>query len=213
VKNNDSKERNFVTWRRVANEHRRRRQVRIRAMQNIDQMYSQYRSKLLAFIRQQIRDRELAEDILHDVFVKIVARSDSIREPAKLPSWLYQVTRNAIVDRLRSTRPYGELPPEIEAVVEESPAGTRLARCLQPMIDALPETYREAVMLSEIEGAPLKQVAERQRITLSGVKSRIQRARRRLAVMLQDCCRIELSGRGAILDFSPISENGAVCAA
>ena len=174
-------------------------------------MYRQYRSKLLGFITLRVGDRGLAEDILHDVFAKVITREDSLREPAKLTGWLYKVTRNAIIDRLRSNRPFVELPREIEAENEESTAEAKLAACLQPMIEALPETYREAVMLSEIDGMPLKRIAEGQRITLSGVKSRVQRGRQKLEVMLRDCCALEFSRDGTVMDFSPKASSGRPC--
>jgi RNA polymerase sigma-70 factor (ECF subfamily) len=172
-------------------------------VQNADQMYSQYRSKLLGFIRQRVSDRQAAEDILHDVFVKILGRKDCIREPAKITAWLYQVTRNAVVDHLRSSRPHYELPQDIEAEIDESKASAELARCLRPMIDALPATYREAIILSDLDGLPLKQIAGHEGITVSAVKSRVQRGRRMLESMLRDCCALEFSRRGAIMDFWP----------
>jgi RNA polymerase sigma-70 factor, ECF subfamily len=67
-------------------------------MQNAEQIYRQYRSKLLASIQERVRDEQMAEDVLHDVCVKIVGRNHHLREPAKLTAWLYQVTRNATID-------------------------------------------------------------------------------------------------------------------
>ena len=107
--------------------------------------------------------------------LKVIAREDSLRDSAKLTGWLYQVTRNAIVDLLRSNRRLDELRREIETKNDETGAEAKLSACLQPMIDALLETHRDAVMLSEIDGVPLKRIAEGQRISLSGAKSRVQR--------------------------------------
>jgi len=96
-------------------------------MQNIEHVYSQYQSRLLGFIRQRVGDPDLSQDILHDVFVKIVGRQDSLREPARITAWLYQVTRNAIIDRLRSSRPYEQLPQEIADAGEVPTAESKLA--------------------------------------------------------------------------------------
>lgn len=101
-------------------------------MENAEQVYRQYRSKLLAFIQQRVGGQELAQDILHDVFVKILGRENCLREPAKITAWLYQVTRNAIIDRLRSSRPHEELPQEIAANNEECTAEARLASFCSP---------------------------------------------------------------------------------
>jgi RNA polymerase sigma-70 factor, ECF subfamily len=181
-------------------------------VQNSEQVYSQYRCQLLGFIQQRVRDRDLAQDVLHDVFVKVVGRQDSLREPAKIAAWLHQVTRNAIIDRLRSSKPYVELPRDIAESGEEKPtAEARLASFLRPIIDTLPQIYREAIILSDLEGVPLKQIAERKGVTVSAVKSRVQRGRRMLENMLRDCCALEFSGRGEIMDFRPKSDNGCRC--
>lgn len=160
-------------------------------MDNAEQIYRQYRSELLAFIQQRAGSREVAQDILHDVFVKILGRKHCLREPAKITAWLYQVTRNAIIDRFRSNRVHEALPQEIPANNEESTAEARLASFLLPMIETLPAIYRDAIILSDIEGLRLKQIAECAGITVSAVKSRVQRGRRMLEAMLRDCCTLE----------------------
>jgi RNA polymerase sigma-70 factor, ECF subfamily len=183
----------------------------VTSMQNAEQVYRQYRSKLLAFIQQRVRDQQMAEDVLHDVFVKIVGRKNCLREPVKITAWLYQVTRNATIDRLRSNRPHEELPQQIVANNEEPTAEARLASFLRPMIDTLPEIYRDTIIFSELNGMPLKQIAEREGITVSAVKSRVQRGRRMLEAMLRDCCAFEFSRDGAIMDFWPKSASSCRC--
>ena len=180
-------------------------------MRNAEEVYSQYRSRLLAFIQQRVGDRDLAEDVLHDVFVKIVGREECSKDPAKMPAWLYQVTRNAIIDRFRSHRPHEELPQEIEANAEALTAEARLAGFLRPMIDTLPKIYRDSIISSELDGMPLKQIAQRERVSVSAVKSRVQRGRRMLKTMLRECCAFEFSRDGAIMGFWPKSASGCRC--
>ena len=180
-------------------------------MQNADQVYREYRSRLLAFIQQRVGARALAEDILHDMFVKLVGRETGLREPAKLTAWLYQVTRNAIVDRFRADRRHEELPQAIADDRDELTAEARLAGCMRPMIDALPEIYRNAISLSDLDGLPLKAIAERAGISVSAVKSRVQRGRRMLETMLTDCCTLELSRHGEIMDFWPKADGRGSC--
>jgi RNA polymerase sigma-70 factor (ECF subfamily) len=178
---------------------------------NPEQVYRQYRSELLAFIQQRVGSRELAQDVLHDVFVKILGRGDRLREPAKITAWLYQITRNAIIDRFRANRIYEELPQEIAAKSEETTAEARLASLLRPMIESLPAIYRDAIILSDLEGLHLKQIAEREGTTVSAVKSRVQRGRRMLEKRLHDCCAFQFSSRGEIMDFWPKSASGCPC--
>jgi RNA polymerase sigma-70 factor (ECF subfamily) len=181
------------------------------AVQNAEQVYFQYRSELLGFIQQRVRDRDLAQDVLHDVFVKIISLQDSLRDPIRITAWLYQVTRNAIIDRLRSSKSYEELPQEIADDGEEPTAETRLAGFLRPMIEGLPHIYRDAVILSDLEGIPLRRIAEREGVTVSAIKSRVQRGRRMLESLLHDCCTFEFSRRGEIMDFWPRADSGCRC--
>jgi RNA polymerase sigma-70 factor, ECF subfamily len=180
-------------------------------MQDAEQIYRQYRSKLLAFIQQRVRDQNIAEDVLHDVFVKILGLNGRLKEPAKITAWLYEVTRNATIDRLRSNRPYDELPGEIAANNDELSAEARLAGFLQPMIDGLPKIYRDAITLSELDGIPLKHIAEHEGVSVSAVKSRVQRGRHMLHAMLVACCAFEFSHDGAIMDYWPKSGGSCRC--
>ena len=79
------------------------------------------------------------------------------------------------------------------------------------MIDTLPKIYRDSIVFSELDGMPLKQIAERERISVSAVKSRVQRGRRMLKIMLRECCAIEFSRDGAIMDFWPKSAGSCRC--
>jgi RNA polymerase sigma-70 factor (ECF subfamily) len=69
------------------------------------------------------------------------------------------------------------------------------------MIQLLPDHYREALMLSEINGYTQQTVAAKQNLSLSGAKSRIQRGRTMMKDMLLDCCRFEFDPRGRIVDY------------
>ncbi len=146
---------------------------------------------------------DVAEDLLHDVFVRIHGRVGSLKEESKLESWLYQITRNAIVDYYRSKRPTEALPTWLEQPQsnEEDDVRLELSRCLGPMIERMPDSYRRAVQLSEIENRTQKDVADLEGISLSGAKSRVQRGRSMLARMLRDCCELELNRNNQVVDF------------
>jgi len=130
-------------------------------------------------------------------------RSATRRGGQKFEPWLYQIARNAVIDHYRARRPTEELPVDLaSAEGEKSDAARReLAECITPLVDALPEHYRDAVRLSELHGLTQQETARRLGLSLSGAKSRVQRARRLLEEMLLACCRVELDGRGAIVDY------------
>lgn len=160
-----------------------------------------YRDALVRFVAGRVRDPAAAEDIVHDVLVRALERASQLRDETKLASWLYGMTRNAIADHYRGHRPAEELPLEMAAETPAPAVLTELARCLTPLIAQLPESYRTAVELSEIEGLTQQETAARLGISLSGAKSRVQRARAKLQEKLLACCSVERDHRGNLTGY------------
>jgi RNA polymerase sigma-70 factor, ECF subfamily len=100
--------------------------------------------------------------------------------------------------------------------MEEPDARHELAQCLRPFIDSLPDHYREAVELSELRGLSQRETADRLGLSLSGAKSRVQRARQRLEELVLACCQVEFDSRGEIMDYRPVvgcaPQSGVGCA-
>ena len=159
-----------------------------------------YRAALVRFVEGRVRDRAAAEDIVHDVLLRVVEKQSQLRDETKLAPWLYQMTRNAIADHHRGARPSEELPEELVAPEPEPDALRELADCLNPFIERLPANYRQAFELSEVQGLTQQETARRLGISLSGAKSRVQRARTKLQDMILECCAIERDHRGSIVD-------------
>jgi RNA polymerase sigma-70 factor (ECF subfamily) len=182
-------------------------------MNTIEEVWNVYHSNLLAFIRKRVNDKDSAEDILQDIFVRVHSRIGTLEDRSKLESWLYQITRNALIDYYRSHKPQAELPTWLEQpqVSREENVRRELSSCLVPMIQQLPEKYRHAVQLSEIEGKTQKEIAEKEEITLSGAKSRVQRGRALLKIMLHDCCKIEINTTNQIVDYDKKDGDCKLC--
>jgi RNA polymerase sigma-70 factor (ECF subfamily) len=78
-----------------------------------------------------------------------------------------------------------------------------LAGCIRPLVHELPAPYREALTLVEFDGVPQVEVASRLGISVSGMKSRVQRGRSMVRDGLLACCNISRSATGGVLDFAP----------
>lgn len=150
------------------------------------------------------------DDILQDVFLKAHKNLHALKSRGSVASWLFRIASNAIADHYRSQKPWVELPNELKLPENEYDPVGELAACLQPLIADLPETYRSALVLSEIEGLPHKEVARQLGISLSGAKSRVQRGRDKLHRRLDDCCIIE-AGRRGIIDYEPRDKDRNGC--
>jgi RNA polymerase sigma-70 factor (ECF subfamily) len=163
----------------------------------LETIWHDFAAPLHGFIRKRIANEHDAEDILHQVFVKIQTRLGSLRETEKLQGWLYRIARNAIVDHYRSQRP---LPTLLPADAEPSRCELEVRASIATLIEELDPKYREAIRLHEYEGLTQAQIAKRLHISLSGVKSRVQRGREQLKQLLLECCRFKTDRYGNIVD-------------
>jgi RNA polymerase sigma-70 factor (ECF subfamily) len=192
------------------------------------QLWAAFGERLRAFIRRRVGSDADADDILQEVFLRIHRHANTVERQERLVSWLFQVTRNAIADYYRAPVRRRELPSGAPSDLEGAwgqtwdgvedgdgeslEARRELATCLGPMIDQLPPRYRAAVTLVDLEGMSQKEAAARFGVSLSGMKSRVQRGRQALEHLLHDCCRIELDAGGRITDYQPWEGGCSPCA-
>ena len=184
-----------------------------------ERIWEEFHTPLQQFIRRRISDEDTAEDVLQDVFLKIHQHMDALKDVRKLESWIYQITRNAIIDSYRKLR-HETMLEAAEAFdhPEELPDDdivSELLPSVRAMVRNLPELDRQALVLTEYQGLTQKELAERLGLSLSGAKSRVQRAREKLKQQLLECCHFELDRRGHIIDYQPkchCCETAACCA-
>lgn len=169
--------------------------------QTDESLWRDYRTQLFRFVLKRVSDEATAEDIVHDVLVRAYDRRDTLRDAGKFESWLYRITRNAVIDHYRMRRPTEPLPADLTTDATAGDARSELAACTTPLLDALPPHYRDALVLTELQGLTQRDAAIRLGLSLSGAKSRVQRARRMLEAKLLDCCRLEFDNRGGIIDY------------
>jgi RNA polymerase sigma-70 factor (ECF subfamily) len=141
--------------------------------------------------------------------VKIQARLDSLENPAKLQSWLYLIARNAIIDHYRTRKETVAVPESLPAEPPVNDGEVEdLKAAFRRMIYSLPEPYREAVVLTELDGLTQQELANRLGLSRSGAKSRVQRGRARLKQMLDECCTFEFDRRGKVIGCEPRAKSG-----
>lgn len=156
--------------------------------------------RLDAFIGRRL-PREDVEDVRQDVLLKLHTSAHQLADEAKFGPWVYTIARHAVIDRLRRRAPVvaadvPDLPAPEVADLEDRP----LLGCVTPFVARLPSPYREAITLTELEGLTQQDAAAMTGITLSGMKSRVQRGRRMLRTMMEECCALRFDGRGRVID-------------
>jgi RNA polymerase sigma-70 factor, ECF subfamily len=171
-------------------------------MTSISPFWFDYKARLRSYIVNRVKDIHAVDDILQDVFLKAHTNLHTVKTPGSIKSWLFRISANAIADHYRSQKPWAQFSEEPTVPESEIDYVAELATCLQPLIAELPEIYRSALTLTEIEELPQKEVAERLGISLSCVKARVQRGRKRLRRKVLDCCDIEIS-QNQIVGYAP----------
>lgn len=167
-------------------------------------------AKLRPFIARRVRSPMDVDDVVQDVFLRMQRAVSGLRDDERFGPWVYQVTRSAIADHQRAAvrHPIAERDPsedgEPPALDDDDPtAEQELATYVAVFVAMLPSPYREALTLTEIEGQSQKDAAGMLGISLSGMKSRVQRGRQKLREALEACCNIALDARGHVLSCEP----------
>src|SRR5258708_2470784 len=165
-------------------------------------VWDAFHTPLQQFIRRHVSDEATAEDVLQDVFLKIHQHMETLKDVKKLEGWIYQITRNTIIDSYRSSRPTTTFDAvEVLDLPEELPDDdvvSELLPCVRAMVISLPEMDRQALVLTEYQGLTQKEMTERLGLSFSGAKSRVQPAREKLKQHLLWCCHFQVDRRSHI---------------
>jgi RNA polymerase sigma-70 factor (ECF subfamily) len=163
------------------------------------ELIRRYERPVFSLIFRMVRDRELAEDLSQDTFVKVLNHIDRYRPEFKLSSWLFKIANNVAIDHLRrrqldtismSGSPHAESAEAIEAtsfdiVAQQESAldemeAKELGSAIEQAITKLRPEYRSCIMLRHVEGRSYEEIAATLDLPLGTVKTYIHRARREL---------------------------------
>jgi RNA polymerase sigma-70 factor (ECF subfamily) len=182
------------------------------ATPSTESVWTRLSDDLRRFIRRRVSDGHVADDLLQETFVRIHRGLDSLADVDRLAAWVYQIARNVIRDHYRAA---GDVPtglPDDVAEEQEPLAGPKARACvwLDELSGELPDTYRDAVRLAEIDGLSHQELADRLGLSLAAAKSRVQRGRTLLKDVLTGCCVFHVDRRGNVVDIDPRPER-TVC--
>jgi RNA polymerase sigma-70 factor (ECF subfamily) len=167
------------------------------------ELVRRYERPIFSLIYRMVRDRELAEDLAQETFVKALNALDSYRPEYKFSSWIFKISNNAAIDHLRRREldtlsldgsPHATTPDAVEATAlqigdrGETPLDVVEARELggeiEQAIARLRPEYRQCILLRHVEGRAYEEIAEILDLPLGTVKTYIHRARNELRTYL-----------------------------
>ena len=165
-------------------------------------IWIEYHKEIKRFVISKLKDKDLANDILQEVFLKVHLKMSTLKSDDKIKPWLYQITRNAITDHFRKQKfPMDTASIDLPANNDVTNANEPFAACVQPHINKLPLIYKEALTKTEFQNYSQLQLAEELNISYSGAKSRVQRAKELLKIYFKQCCNVSSDKYGNILNF------------
>lgn len=172
---------------------------------NLESILEQFGKPLKDFIKRRVKTDQDAEDILQDVYYKIYKNIDYLNDTNKIYAWIYQITKNAIIDYYRNNKSdnvnFDDFEENNGGTYEEVNANEEISQCIKTMINSLPEKYKQALILTEFQNLTQKELAEKMGLSVSGAKSRVQRARLKLKELLLGCCSLEFDHYGNVIDY------------
>lgn len=155
-----------------------------------EQIWQQFNTELLNYIRSRVANTEDARDIHANIFLKLAQLGHKLQDIDNVRAWVYRIARNSITDYYRATRHNLDLPddasvPEVDIVDKLS--DEQLRSCLHKLINYLPPRYQAALIATQLDGLPDKDYARAQGISLPKAKGLIRRARIKLQNIADSC--------------------------
>jgi len=151
------------------------------------------------------------DDVVQETFVRVYRGLATLTDGERFGAWVYRIAGSAIADheRRRARQPLASEPQTEEgpglAATPDDDLEAELAECIALFVARLPSPYREAITLTELQGLTQKDAATMLGVSLSGMKSRVQRGRERIRRMFEECCELSVDGRGHVTECTPRS--------
>jgi RNA polymerase sigma-70 factor, ECF subfamily len=177
---------------------------------DITQIWIDFHKELKGYITKMVKNQADADDILQEVFLKIIRNSARVNMAKNIRQYIYGIVRNTIRDHFRTKPTIGMEIPVVATEEEDQFLNATIADCcVKPFIEQLPEKYKEALLLTEFQGVSQKDLAVKQNISYSGAKSRVQRGKEKLKGMILNCCAYKSDVYGNLMEVENKNYNCA----
>ncbi len=175
------------------------------AKTDFNAIWDGFSGSVRAFIGRRVANQSQVDDLLQEVFLKIHLHLGDVKEESRLSSWIFTIANNTLTDFFRRQKapvlPLDEEPPARQEATDC--AACEIAAGLEGMARALPPMYAQAIAMVDFQGISFAETARRLSISISGAKSRVQRARKMIRDSLLRCCHFVFDRYGTIIDYAP----------
>ena len=167
---------------------------------DISSLWLEYKNGLKYYIFKKFKNEEIANDLSHEVLMKVYNSCCSNIKIKNVRSWMFQIAHNTTIDYLKKQNKFTNKVPEnydddYYNVFQEA------NEVIKPLIQLLPDKYAIPLHLSDIEEFKQKEVAQKLNLSLTATKSRIQRARILLKEKIIECGNLEKDEKGNLISL------------
>jgi RNA polymerase sigma-70 factor (ECF subfamily) len=163
-------------------------------------------ARLRPYVARRVASAAEVDDIVQEILVRIHSGLASLHDGERFGGWVYRIAQRAIADSARA-RARALIAQDVELSVDAGAGADEaadleldLGECVALFVARLHSPYREAITLTELQGLTQKEAAEMLDISLSGMKSRVQRGRDKIREMFEECCQISVDCRGRVVE-------------
>lgn len=167
-------------------------------------------ARLRPYVARRVASPADVDDVVQETLVRTHRGLATLADGERFGPWVYRIARNAIADHLRARarHPAGVDKPasdtnEAAGPEQDETLEAELAECVALFVARLPSPYREAITLTELEGLTQHDAAEMLGLSVSGMKSRVQRGREHIRRMFEACCEMTVDCRGHVTECTP----------
>ena len=166
----------------------------------ISSLWLEYKNGLKYYILKKVKNKDVANDLSHEVLMKIYNSCCSTIKIKNVRSWMFQIAHNTTVDYLKKQHNFTNIIPESydndeHTVIQEAD------KIIKPLMKLLPDKYAIPLQLSDIDELKQKEVAQKLNLSLTATKSRIQRARKLLKEKIIECSNLEKDEKGNLISL------------
>jgi RNA polymerase sigma-70 factor (ECF subfamily) len=181
---------------------------------DVASIYDEFYERVIRYVTRIVGQND-SEDVAQEVFEKISKGIGNFRGESKLSTWIYRIATHTALDKLRAQASkqlakHGGVTEAVDVEADNQvtfPAGSHpeqnlirqeMSECVREYVDNLPNDYRTALILSEMEGFKNQEIADILQISLDSVKIRLHRARAKLKRELETGCSFYHNDQGCL---------------
>ncbi|MEM6516737.1 MAG: sigma-70 family RNA polymerase sigma factor [Bacteroidota bacterium] len=159
------------------------------------EVWNNFNDELYFFILKKVKDKNVANDIFQNTFLKIHTNVSKLKDEKKVRSWIYQIARNETVNYLNNQLRYIN---EIKTDTANALTDFSNICCFDKLIDELPKMYKDVIEMAFVKGIKQKDIAEKLGISLENVKVRVGRGKELLKTKFRECCNYQLDSNNKL---------------